>query len=69
MRARPTQSCRSEKLLMPKYGLFGPRLKAPLLRKSSKLHRSKRRYSGSLPEVKLGLTNAGDAGMPDYRYA
>lgn len=40
---QPTQFCRSEKLLMPKYGLFGPRLKAPLLRKSLKVHRSKRR--------------------------
>ena len=43
MPAQPTQFCWSEKLLMPKYGLFGPRLKAPLLRKSLKVHRSKRR--------------------------
>jgi hypothetical protein len=54
---------------MPSYGLFGPPLRAPLLRKSLKVHRSKRRESGSLPEVKLGSKNAGDAGMPDHRYA
>ena len=43
MPAQPTQFCRSERLLMAKYGLFGPRLKAPLPKKSLKGHRSKRR--------------------------
>jgi hypothetical protein len=42
LRAQPTQFWWCEKLLMPKYGLFGPRLKAPTLRKSLKAHRSKR---------------------------
>lgn len=65
--AQSTQFCWSERLLMPKYGLFGPRLKAPLLRKFLKVHRRKRRESGSLPEVKLGLKNAGDVGVSDHR--
>jgi hypothetical protein len=67
LRAHSTLFCRSEKLLMPKYGLFGPRLKAQMLRKSLKAHWNKRHWIGSLLVVRLGLKNAGDAGMPDPR--
>ena len=67
LRAPSTPFCRFEKLRMPKYGLFGPRLKAQMLRKSSKAHWNKRHWIGSLPVVKRGLKNAEAAGMPDHR--
>ena len=50
---------------MRQYGPFGPRLKAPLQKKSSRALPRKRRQVGSILAVKLGLKNAGEDAAPD----
>jgi hypothetical protein len=45
---------------MPRFGRYGPYLKALLPRKSSRGLARKRHQAGSIPAVKDGLKNAGE---------
>ena len=51
---------------MPRFGRYGPSLKAPHLRKSSRGHLRKRHQAGSIPAVKRGLKNAGENAIPSW---
>jgi hypothetical protein len=53
-------SCHPGRHPMPRFGRYGPCLKAPLPRKSSRDLPRKRRQAGSIPAVKRGLKNAGE---------
>jgi len=49
------------------YGPFGPRLRVPTRKNSSRGPLRKRRRIGSIAPVKFGLKNAGENAMPDHR--
>jgi hypothetical protein len=49
------------------YGPFGPRLRAPIRKSSSRDPLRKRQRIGSIAPVKLGLKNAGENAMADRR--
>src|SRR5664279_2199557 len=62
-----SQNWSSERHLMCLYGPFGPRLRAPIRKNSSRDPLRKRCRIGSIAPVKLGLKNAGENAMPDPR--
>jgi len=51
---------------MPRFGRYGPYLKAPLPRKSSRHLLRKGRQAGSIAAVKRGLKNAGENAIPSW---
>src|SRR4026207_667183 len=52
---------------MPRFGRYGPCLKAPHPRRSSRGLQRKMRQAGSIPADDRGLKNAGENAMPSGR--